>query len=230
MKKVALIFGGSGGIGQAICSVFEKKGMNVYLTSYQKMANNQNPQILHCDIANNKDIKNVISYILKREKKIDIVINSVTPPLKLKTIEELSIQEFKQDLGTILVGGINIVKAIIPVMKPKRSGIIINILSALVCSNISTRMSSYISAKYGLLGFTKCLALELIPFNIFVFGVSPSFVETNLIKAFPHKLIEMEKNKRKSGKLIHPVEVANIVLNIAQNPQEYKSGENIEIK
>ena len=230
MKEVALIFGGSGGIGQAICSVFEKKGITVYSTSYQSIEKEQDPYIIHGDVKKNKDIKNVISYILGRETRIDIIINSITPLLKLKTIEELSGQEFKEDIDTILVGGINIAKAIIPVMKAKRSGVIINILSALVIGNISTRMSSYISAKYGLLGFTKCLALELAPFNISVFGASPSFVETNLIKAFPDKLIEMERNKRKGGKLIHPVEVAKVVLDIAQNPQKYKSGENIELK
>lgn len=230
MSRIALIFGGSGGIGKAICSALGKKGITVYLTSYQKIVKNQNPNILHCDIAKNKDIKNVISYILRKEKRIDIVINSVTPSLKLKTIEGLSRKEFKEDIDTILVGGINIAKAIIAVMKPRGSGIIINILSTVVFGNISTRMSSYISAKYGLLGFTKCLALELKPFNISVFGVSPSFVETSLIKAFPGKLIEMERNKRKDGKLIHPVEVANLILDIAQNPQKYQSGENIEIK
>ena len=229
MSKIALIFGGSGGIGQAICSVFEKKGVTVYLTSYHRIEKNQNPHILHCDVTKNKDIKNVISFILRRETGIDIVINSVTPPLKLKTIEDLSTQEFKEDIDTILVGGINIAKAIVPIMKVNGGGMIINILSALVLGNVSARMSSYISAKYGLLGFTKCLALELMPFNISVLGISPSFVETSLIKAFPDKLIELERNKRKGGKLIHPVEVATVVLDIAQNPQKYKTGENIEM-
>lgn len=229
MRKVALIFGGSGGIGQAICSAFKKKGITVYLTSYQRLVKNQNPYILHCDITKNKDVEKVISYILRGESKIDIVINSVAPPLKLKTIEELSMQEFKEDVDTILIGGINIAKAIIPVMKAKCSGIIVNILSSLVQGSVSARMSSYISAKYGLLGFSKCLALELIPFNISVFGILPSFVETSLIKAFPHKLIEIERSKRKGGKLTQPVEVANVVLDIIQNTKKYKTGENIEI-
>ena len=229
MSKIALIFGGSGGIGQAICSVFKKKGITVYSTSFQKVNNNQNPHIIHCDVTKNKDIKNAISYILSKESGIDIVINSVTPPLKLKTIESLSIQEFKADIDAILIGGINIAKAAVPIMKAKHSGIIINILSILVLGQVSTRMSSYISAKYGLSGFTKCLALELAPFNISVFGVSPSFVKTNLIKAFPNKLIEMERNIRKGGKLILPSEVAKVVLDIVQNPQKYKTGENIEI-
>lgn len=230
MRKVALIFGGSGGIGQAICSILEKKRITVYSTSYQRKEKNQDPHIIHCDVTKNKDIKNVISYILKKETTIDIVINSVAPPLKLKTIENLSRIEFKEDMDIILIGGINIAKAIIQIMKATRSGIIINILSSLVLDNVCTRMSSYISAKYGLLGFTKCLALELAPFNISVFGISPTFVETSLIKVFPHKLIEIERNKRKGGKLIYPVEVANLVLDIVQNPQKYKSGENIEIK
>lgn len=230
MNKIALIFGGSGEIGQAICSELEKKGIIVYSTSYQSKQASQNKRILSCDVSKNKNIKRVVSYILKMETKIDIVINSVTPPLKLKTIENLSIKEFRQDIDTILLGGINIAQAIIPIMKTQKQGMIINILSLLVKGDVSIRLSSYISAKYGLLGFTKCLAKELMPFNIAVFGISPSFVETNLIKAFPDKLIEIEKNKRRDRKLTQPIEVAQIILDLIQNPQEYKSGENLEVK
>lgn len=229
MSKIALIFGGSGGIGQAICSELEKKGTVVYSTSYQSKQASQNQRILPCDVRKNKDIKRVVSYILKMESKIDIVINSVTPPLKLKTIENLSVKEFRQDIDTILLGGISIAQAIIPIMKTQKQGIIINVLSLLVKGDVSTRLSSYISAKYGLLGFTKCLAKELMPFNIAVFGISPSFVETNLIKAFPDKLIEIEKNKRRDRKLTQPIEVARVILDLIQNPQKYKSGENLEV-
>ncbi len=229
MSKIALIFGGSGGIGQAICSELEKKGIIVYSTSYQSKQASQNERILPCDVTKFKDIKRVVSYILKMETKIDIVINSVTPPLKLKTIENLSVEEFRQDIETILLGGINIAQAIIPIMKTQKQGVIINILSLLVKEDVSTRLSSYTSAKYGLLGFTKCLAKELMPFNIAVFGISPSFVETNLIKAFPDKLIEIEKNKRRDRKLTQPIEVAQVILDLIQNPQKYKSGENLEV-
>mgnify|MGYP001575590494 CR=1 FL=1 len=229
MSKIALIFGGSGGIGQAICSELEKKGIIVYSTSYQSKQASQNERILPCDVTKFKDIKRVVSYILKMETKIDIVINSVTPPLKLKTIENLSVEEFRQDIETILLGGINIAQAIIPIMKTQKQGVIINILSLLVKEDVSTRLSSYTSAKYGLLGFTKCLAKELMPFNIAVFGISPSFVETNLIKAFPDKLIEIEKNKRRDRKLTQPIEVAQVILDLIRNPQKYKSGENLDV-
>lgn len=228
MSKVALIFGGTGGIGQAIGSELEKKGLTVYSTSYKEQVSEVN--VIECDVIKDQDIKNVLAFILRREAGIDIVINCVTPPLKLKTIEDLSVKEYKEDIDTILIGGINIAKTIIPIMRAHRSGIIINILSSLVLGNVSTRMSSYISAKYGLLGFTKCLAIELAPFNISVFGVSPAFVETSLIKAFPNKLIEMEQSKRKSGKLVQPTEVAKVILDIVKNPQKHQTGENIEIK
>lgn len=230
MNEVALIFGGSGGIGQAIYSIFKNKGFSVYLTAHKRIFKKKIPNVIYCDVTKNKDIKNVISYILKKETRIDVLINSVSPQLKLKTVESLSTKEFKEDIDTILVGGININKAIIPIMKASGSGIVVNILSSLVLGNVSTRMSSYISAKYGLLGFTKCLALELLPFNISVFGISPSLVRTNLIKSFPKKFIEMERNKRENRRLIQPVEVAKVVMDIVQNPQKYKPGENIEIK
>ena len=227
MNKVALVFGGTGGIGRAICYGLKNKGMTVYSTSHKRIS--KNPYILHCDVTKNKTIESVVSQILKKESRIDLVINSVTPQLKLKTIESLSLREFKEDIEAILIGGININKAVIPIMKVNHGGIMINILSSLVLGDVSARMSSYISAKYGLAGFTKCLALELKKFNIFVFGISPSFVETDLIKVFPEKFIEIEKNKRKDKKLINPAEVARVILNLVKNPQKYRTGDNIEI-
>ncbi len=227
MNKVAIIFGGTGGIGQATCSEFKKAGITVYLTTHKHGKNSTHT--IFCDVTKNKDIRNLISYVLKKESTIDIVINSVTPPLKLKTIEDLSIKEFKQDIDTILIGGININKAVIKLMKAKHSGTIINILSSSVLGDAPARMATYVSAKYGLLGFTKSLAKELTPYNISVFGISPSYVETDLIKVFPEKLLDMVSHKRKSGRLIQPKEVANVILDIVQNSGKYKSGDNIQM-
>ncbi|MDO8610565.1 MAG: SDR family NAD(P)-dependent oxidoreductase [bacterium] len=63
MSKIVLIFGGRGGIGQAVADVFERKGMTVYLTSFQNIEKNQNPRVIHCDVTKNMDVKKVISSV-----------------------------------------------------------------------------------------------------------------------------------------------------------------------
>lgn len=226
MNKVALIFGGTGGIGQAVETAFKKNKVTVYKTSFSKKKEEEN--LYHCDVSKAKDVERIVSLVLEREGRIDILINCVTPPLKLKTIESLSYKDFKGDINTILLGGIYMGRAALKAMKPRKTGVIINILSSTVLGG-SVRMSSYTSAKYGLLGFTMCLALELTPFNISVFGISPSYVETDLLNAFPEKLIEIKKSTRVGGKLIQPEDVARVVLDLAQNPKKYKTGDNIEL-
>lgn len=124
------------------------------------------------------------------------------------------------------MGAVNLYKQIVPFMKKAKSGTIINLLTATI-SNPPTRMSSYISAKSGLLGLTKSLSVELKPFNINVLGISPSFVETDLIKVFPEKLIELEREKQSGKKLIQPEDISELILDIINRPGKYASGTNI---
>ena len=91
-------------------------------------------------------------------------------------------------------------------------------------------MSSYITSKSGLFGLTKSLSVELKQFNINIYGISPSFIETDLIKAFPKKLLEIEREKSLDKKFLQPKDIAELTLNIIQKPEKYLSGTNIIIK
>jgi len=235
MDKIALIIGGTGGIGSAIVSSLSKDGMIVYATYYEnrekaeKTKQLENCQFLQCDIRKEADVTKVIKYIINNESKIDIVINAATSRLKLKPFEQLYHQEFIEDIEVILLGAINLFRHIVPLMKQNKCGTIINLLTATI-SNPVTRLSSYITAKSGLLGLTKSLSVELKPFNINIYGISPSFVETDLIKAFPEKLLELEREKSLDKKFIQPRDIAELTLDIIHKPEKYFSGANIVIK
>lgn len=233
MNKVALVIGGTGGIGSAIINSLSKNGMKVYATYYENNKNItrqlENCQFIQCDIRKESDVRTLIDHIVNNESKIDIVINTATGRLKLKPFDQLSYQEFFDDIEVILLGAINLFRIVVPLMKKNKCGTIINMLTATINTPVA-RMSSYITAKSGLSGLTKSLSVELKPFNINIYGVSPSFVETDLIKAFPNKLLEIEREKSLDKKLLQPTDIAELILNIIQKPEKYQSGTNLLIQ
>lgn len=235
MSKVALIIGGTGGIGSAIVSSLSKDGIIVYATyckhkeKADKIKQLENCEFIQCDIREEADVAKAIEYIISNESKIDVVINAVTSRLKLKLFEQLSHQEFIEDIEVILLGAVNLFRHIVPLMKQNKCGTIINLLTETV-NNPVTRLSSYITAKSGVLGLTKSLSVELEPFNINIYGISPSFVETDLIKVFPGKLLELEREKLLDKKFLQPKDIAELILDITHKPEKYSSGTDILIR
>lgn len=235
MNKVALVIGGTGGIGSSIVSSLSEKGIIVYATYYkdkekvEKTTQLENCEFLRCDIRKEADVTKVIERIINNESKIDTVINAVTSKLKLKLFEQLSHQEFMDDIEVILLGAINLFRQVVPPMKQNKSGILINLLTATIDDPV-TRLSSYITAKSGLCGLIKSLSVELKPFNINIYGISPSFVETDLLKAFPKKLLEIGRDKLLDKKFLQPGDIADLMLDIMDRPEKYSSGTNILIK
>lgn len=231
MEKTALVIGGTGGIGSAISRLFATEGIKTYATYYQneEKANNmkdslKNFHILQCDITKENDVKRMINAVLKNQSQIDILVNATTTPLELRPFDSLTVEKFRVDIKTIILGSVNVFKYVIPIMKKNKSGIIINILTSAIF-DFPKRMSSYTTAKSGLFGLMNSLSKELDPFNVRVLGISPSFVNTKLIRAFPAKLLEIEKEK-----IIPPEEIAKLVLNLIKDEKKYPNGTNILLK
>lgn len=234
INKVALVIGGTGGIGRAIAEYLADKGMMVYATYRDDTKKTEflraplkNCVLLHCDVTNEMSVCAVVREIIEKESKIDILINATCSGLKLKTIDHLTIDEFKEDIEVILVGSINVCKNVLQQMKEKKNGVIIHILTTAIDGTSPPRMSSYVAAKSGLSGFLGSLAAEVGSFGIRVVGVSPSFVETKLLNAFPKKLLDMEKEKRPDKMFLQPSDIAGVAFNIIENEATYPNGKNV---
>ena len=149
MSKVVLITGASSGIGKNVSLFLTKKGFSVYGTCRNPDKYNINEfSLLKCDINSNEEIKKTVEFIVKKENKIDILINNagigITGP-----IEETSELEIKSAFQTNLFGPINIIKACIPHMRKNHKGLIINITSVLGYFGIPYR-GIYCSTKSSL--------------------------------------------------------------------------------
>lgn len=235
-KTVALILGSSGGIGQAIARTLASQFTHIYATyrtneATVRLLKESCPRstFVKCDLRNSSDVDNLIQMIRQREAQIDLLVHCATTPLLLKTFDQLSMDEIEQDIA-FLLGTIRLAKHSINLMKPKRTGTLIFFLTAALTNLPSARLSSYLIVKHAIYSFIKTATPELSPFGIRLVGISPSFVETDLIRPFPAPLLEMEKKKQPNGKFLQPEQLAKLVSAIVRFGTIFPSGEHLIIR
>jgi len=179
MKKVILITGGSSGIGKAIGEFLLEKGYVVYGTSRNAAAIiNSKIKLLDLDVRNSESIQVCVAKILELEGRIDVVINNagvgITGPL-----EEIPLEEIKNNFETNVFGPIEIMKAVLPQMRIQKSGLIINITSIAGYMGLPFR-SVYSSSKGALELITESLRMETKAFGIHITNVAPGDFATDI--------------------------------------------------
>ena len=179
MSKVILITGASSGIGKAIGDFLTINGFKVYGTSRDSSNYlNSKFKLLDLDVKNLKSISLCVEKIIKIEGKIDVLINNagvgITGPL-----EEIPENEIENNFKTNFFGPINVIKCILPKMRSKNQGLIINITS--VAAYVGTPYRSiYSAAKSALDLVSETLNMETKPFNIKVVTIAPGDFATNI--------------------------------------------------
>jgi NAD(P)-dependent dehydrogenase (short-subunit alcohol dehydrogenase family) len=228
-QKIAVIFGGSGDVGGAIAEKMLNDNYTIYTTFHSRKSSiehgSNNHHQVECDVSSSSSVNDAISQVIGREKRIDIIINAVSSPLSLKNLEQISPDEFLKDINTILVGGFNILKASIPVLKSNSNSqvFIITFLSESI-NTTPSRMSSYVAAKSGLSGMIACVANELRNSNIKFVNILPYFIDTKLIKSFPSKYLELEASKLPENRFMAPEEIATVVMKSISDQKEDSTG------
>jgi len=208
-QRVVLITGASSGIGRATALYLSKRGFLVYAGSRtpQKLFDIQNKNIIpiKLDITNSDKIKESLSNI----KKIDILINNAGYGL-VSTLEDVTEEEMYNQFNINLFGLIRVTKAILPIMREQRSGIIINISSFLGKIGLPL-LTFYNASKYAVEGVTDSLRYELRDFNIRVHSIMPGFFDTN----FARDNIKINKKLFDSNSPYHHI-VSNLVPQIVE--------------
>ncbi|MEK7471128.1 MAG: SDR family oxidoreductase [Patescibacteria group bacterium] len=189
-KKVIVITGGNGGLGKATAKILSSQNYVVILgkniKEVEKTAKELKCDGIICDVTDAEQIKNSFSQVIKKYKKIDCLINCAGVWIK-GPIEENSPKEIKNALLVNTLGTFLVANALVPQLKKQKYGRIINI-SSRAGLNARSERSVYNASKWAVTGFTKCLQIELAPFNISVVGFYPGFIHTDLFeKAGDHK-------------------------------------------
>ena len=179
MNKVVLITGGSSGIGKSIGEFLHQKGFIVYGTSRnpEKILNSVFP-LVALDVRNAESIKIAVAKIIATAGRLDVVINNagvgITGPL-----EEIPMEEIKNNFETNFFGPIEVMRAVLPQMREQKSGLIINITSIAGYMGLPYR-SVYSASKGALELITEALRMEVKSFGIHITNVAPGDFATNI--------------------------------------------------
>lgn len=182
MKKVIIISGGSDGLGKEIVKKLSLGHFVVNLSLHKEKIEAVIKEFgcegMVCDVSDVKAVEEAVARILKKHKRIDCLINNAglwtEGPLETNDPAEIRRLLDVNTLGTILLS-----RAVVPVMKTQKSGLIINIISQAGLYGKAER-SVYNASKWAITGFTKSLAPELAPFNIAVTGFYPGMMKTGI--------------------------------------------------
>lgn len=213
--KVAIITGGTKGIGRAIAETLLKKGAKVFICARDKVEIKRALERLSefgqvdgeiCDVRSEAQVKMMLDECVRIFGKIDILINNAGVGYIRNTIEEMSPDDFRQTLETNLFGVFYTCHYAIPLLKKSGGGYILNI-SSLAGQNAHPKMAAYNASKFGLNGFTEALMQEVRQDDIKVSYISPGSVNTE----FGGDEVSDEKKWQ-----LQPADIAQTVLNLLE--------------
>jgi NAD(P)-dependent dehydrogenase (short-subunit alcohol dehydrogenase family) len=186
-ERIILITGASSGIGKACTSCLLDDGHRVYGTYrssmpptksnlHHKQGKTNFPVLIHMNVNDELSVKQGIQFILEKELRIDVVINSAGYALA-GALEDTTVEEAKQLFETNLWGIHRVCRAVLPAMREQRSGIIINISS--IAGQVPLPFQGfYCASKFALEGMTEALRMEVCEFGIHVVLVEPGDLAT----------------------------------------------------
>ena len=186
-SKVWFITGASSGIGLEISKAALAAGYNVVATGRDKEKVSKSIEttsdsllIVKMDVINSKEIDAAVKSAVDKFGTIDVLVNNAGN-FYAGFFEELSQQQMELQLTTSLYGPMNVTRAVLPVMRKNRSGLIITISSTAGLVGYEY-CSAYSASKFGLEGWMESLAPEVSPFGIHTTIVEPGFFRTGLLK------------------------------------------------
>lgn len=249
-NQVALVAGGSGGLGQAIsiklASFGAKVVINYFLgkraadTVVEEISNKGFHAIaLKADITVAADVERMFSLVLEEFGKINILVNAAgINPVSVPVVD-LKETDWNLTLDVNLKGPFLCCKYVAPIMIRQRQGRIINI-SSIFGKNSPALRAAYGASKHGLIGLTQTLAKEMAPYNVTVNAIRPGPVNTQMVREiFAKTAKEMgttteeyyqERTKEiPLGRLGDPEDIANLVAFLASDMASYITGAVIDI-
>lgn len=232
--KVALVTGGSRGIGRAICLELARRGAAVAVnfagneaaaqeTAEACRALGAQAELFRADVADPAACEELVKAVKERFGQVDILVNNagITRDGLLMTAK---VEDFDQVLDTNLRGAYFCMKAASKLMMRQRYGRIVN-LSSVVGLRGNAGQTGYAASKAGILGLTKAAAKELAARNITVNAVAPGFIHTDMTSVLPEKAKEAMLTTIPMGRPGAPEDVARAVAFFAEENAAYLTGQ-----
>ena len=237
-NKVALITGGSMGIGTAICLDLAKNGADVALT-YRKHGEEakaivaqivdmgRKAKAYQIDVSNFDEAQNLVAEIVKEFGHVDILVNNAGMNWD-GVVWKMTEEQWDKVIAVDLKGTFNFIRAVSPLYREQKSGKIINITSI---NGLRGKFgqANYSAAKAGTIGLTKTVAKELGRSNVNVNIVAPGMILTDMFKDLPEEFKQKAADETVFNRLGEPEDVANLVTFLASDKSKHITGEVIKV-
>jgi acetoacetyl-CoA reductase len=220
-NKVAIVTGGSRGIGAAISMELAKNGVKIVINynSKKEIADKMVADIkeiggeayaVQADVSNSKDAENLVKEAVNQFGRVDILVNNAGIT-RDRTFKKLSEEDWRKVIDVNLNSVYNTTSVALPHLLESDAGRIINI-SSIIGQAGGFGQTNYAAAKAGLIGYTKSLALELAKSGVTVNAICPGFIGTEMVAAMPENVLEGIVSKVPQRRLGTPTEVASGVV------------------
>ncbi len=234
-EQVALVTGGSRGIGRAIVKALAAEGAKVAFVDYgsQEVADNLVKEVaaaqgqalfLHADVTDMAAAAQCVERVEKEWGRLDILVNNAGI-IRDDLFVRLEPEAWHKVLATNLGGAYNFCRAVALMFMKQRRGRIINI-SSIAAEHVNQGQTNYAASKGAINAFTRALAVELASRNVTVNAIAPGFIETDLSAAIRNKAGDLIEKKfipmKRIGK---PEDIARVAVFLASEDSSYITGQ-----
>lgn len=231
--KVAIITGAARGIGREIAITLADAGATIIVADInlegankvvEEITNKKRGGLaLKVDVSLKKDVDLMVKKVLKKFSTIDILINNAGV-CYLRPFDEISENEWDKVMAINLKGAFLCCQSVLPIMKEKNRGCIINLTSLAAKTGGMLVGAHYSASKAGVTSLTKSLAKHAAKYGINVNAVSPGFIDTEMTKDFNYEISTVPL-----GRLGTPADVAKVVRFLTSEDAKYITGEIIDV-
>ena len=238
-QKIALVTGGTGGIGTAICFALADQGRKViagYFSPEKELAESWQQkhrtdcydfEIVACDVSDYESSQKMLRDVENTICAVDILVNCAGIT-RDKTLRQMTPDQWDSVLRTNLDSAFNVTRHVVENMSQNGFGRIVNI-SSVNGQKGQFGQANYSAAKAGLHGFTKAVAQELAAKGVTVNSVSPGYVKTGMTEAIPEDVRDAIIQQVPMGRMALPDEIAYVVSFLTDDRNTYMTGANLPV-
>lgn len=237
--RIALVIGGSGGIGAAVCRLLAEDGFAVAVHSFRNPARAETvaqgiaatggqAMTVTADITSEQDVVDMVERVVRRFGTPTVVVNCTSARLATTALTHLAWQDFDDHLAVAVRAPFLLVRTIAPLMEKQRQGCFI-FISSMAVDVAAEKMIPYITAKGAMESFCRSLALELAPRGVRVNIVSPGMTDTDLIADIPERERLLVAARTPLRRLARPEDIAGAVCFLASSRAGFITGETLRV-
>lgn len=230
--KVAIVTGAARGIGFGIAKVLAEKGASVVISDVREEAAKEAADQINasggkaaaiaCDVSKLEDAETLFQGALDAFGQVDILINNAGINKDMMA-HKMTEDAWNAVIGVNLTGVYHCIRAVLPYMRERRYGRIINISSAGWQGNIG--QANYAAAKAGVIGLTKTIAKENAKHGVTCNAICPGFIETTMTTSIPEKAWDIMVSKIPMGYVGKPEDVGKTIAFLASDEASYITAE-----